>query len=133
MKVIWFGRAVLVGATVLLISGNRAMAQSGGGMPPGGAGARDSGFQGGPGEGNRPPRQPLELALDANGDGVIGADEIANAAAALKTLDKNGDGKLTEDEYRPPRPDGRGGGNRERQRGSSSSPQEPRDKNGFTR
>jgi hypothetical protein len=38
------------------------------------------------------------------GDGVIGADEIANAAKALKKLDKNADGKLTGDEYRPPRP-----------------------------
>jgi hypothetical protein len=52
----------------------------------------------------RRPRPPLELALDANGDGVIDADEIAKAPAALKKLDKNGDGKLTPDEYRPPRP-----------------------------
>ncbi len=52
----------------------------------------------------RKPRPPLELALDANGDGVIDAGEIANASAALKKLDMNGDGKLTPDEYRPPRP-----------------------------
>ncbi|HQQ75838.1 MAG TPA: EF-hand domain-containing protein [Thermoanaerobaculia bacterium] len=50
------------------------------------------------------PKPPLEVALDANGDGVIDADEIANASAALKKLDKNGDGRLTPDEYRPPRP-----------------------------
>ncbi|HVV73183.1 MAG TPA: phospholipid-binding protein, partial [Verrucomicrobiae bacterium] len=37
-------------------------------------------------------------------DGVIDADEIANAPAALKTLDKNGDGKLTMDELMGPRP-----------------------------
>jgi hypothetical protein len=48
-----------------------------------------------------PPRHPLEVALDANGDGIISADEIANAAAALKALDKNGDGQLTPEEYRP--------------------------------
>ena len=42
--------------------------------------------------------------LDANHDGVIDADEIANASAALKTLDKNGDGQLTTDEYLPPLP-----------------------------
>jgi hypothetical protein len=44
---------------------------------------------------------------------VIDADEIANAPAALKALDKNGDGKLTQDELRPPRPanGGPGGGN----------------------
>jgi len=45
-------------------------------------------------------------ALDANHDGVIDAAEIANASAALKSLDKNGDGKLTQDELRPPRPQG---------------------------
>ena len=45
-------------------------------------------------------------ALDANHDGVIDADEIANASAALRKLDKNGDGKLTMDELRPPRRQG---------------------------
>jgi hypothetical protein len=45
-------------------------------------------------------------ALDANGDGIIDEKEIANASAALKKLDKNGDGKLTPDELRPPRPEG---------------------------
>ncbi len=49
---------------------------------------------------------PLMKVLDANGDGVIDADEIANASKALLTLDKNGDGKLTMDELRPPRPEG---------------------------
>ena len=48
---------------------------------------------------------PLMMALDANHDGVIDATEISNAPAALKTLDKNGDGKLTQDELRPQRPD----------------------------
>lgn len=51
--------------------------------------------------------QPLLAALDANHDGVIDAQEIANAPAALKTLDKNGDGKLTRDEYLPPRREGK--------------------------
>ena len=50
--------------------------------------------------------------------GSIDATEIANAAVALKTLDKNGDGKLTGDEIRPPRgpggPGGPGGGDRPR-------------------
>ena len=44
------------------------------------------------------------MALDANHDGVIDATEISNAPAALLTLDKNGDGKLTQDELRPQRP-----------------------------
>lgn len=59
----------------------------------------------GPGGHHRPP-PPIILALDANHDGIIDASEIANAVAVLKTLDKNGDGKLTQDELRPPRPDG---------------------------
>jgi Ca2+-binding EF-hand superfamily protein len=72
------------------------------GPPPGG------GFGGGPGPrgpgGHRPPPLPLVLALDTNHDGVIDAAEIANASAALLTLDKNGDGVLTTNEYLPPLP-----------------------------
>jgi len=48
-------------------------------------------------------------ALDLNQDGTIDADEIAKASESLKKLDKNGDGKLTPDEYRPQRPGGPGG------------------------
>jgi hypothetical protein len=54
--------------------------------------------------GHKPPRPPLIAALDVNGDGIIDAQEIANASAELLTLDKNGDGQLTPDEYRPHRP-----------------------------
>jgi len=52
----------------------------------------------------RPPVPPIIAALDTNGDGVIDADEIANASAALKKLDKNGVGRLTVDQLlgRPP-------------------------------
>ena len=59
---------------------------------------------GGPGQGGHRPPPPIIAALDANHDGTIDASEIANASAALKTLDKNGDGKLTQDELRPARP-----------------------------
>lgn len=62
------------------------------------------------GQNFRPPPSPLVEALDVNHDGIIDANEIANAPAELRTLDKNGDGQLTPDEYRPPRPD-RGMGN----------------------
>ncbi len=79
------------GASVLLFAQD--------GPPPGGP--QDGGRRGpgGP-EGQGGPRHrmpPIALiaALDANHDGVIDADEIANAVAALKKLDKNGDGKLT--------------------------------------
>lgn len=67
----------------------------------------EGGRPGGPG--HRPP-PPVIAVLDANHDGVIDATEIANASAALLTLDKNGDGKLTHDELRPPRPDDDAGG-----------------------
>jgi protein tyrosine phosphatase (PTP) superfamily phosphohydrolase (DUF442 family) len=62
----------------------------------------------------QPTLSPLLRALDANHDGVIDADELANATEALEALDKNGDGQLTPDEYqtvpRPPPSRGRGPG-----------------------
>jgi hypothetical protein len=42
--------------------------------------------------------------LDADHNGVIDQQEIANASAALKQLDKNGDGQLTREELGPPPP-----------------------------
>ena len=44
---------------------------------------------------------PVVAALDLDGDGTISTEEAAQATASLKKLDKNGDGKLTEDELRP--------------------------------
>jgi Ca2+-binding EF-hand superfamily protein len=61
-------------------------------------------------DGRRPPLPPIVKALDVNGDGIIDANEIANASAELLKLDKNGDGKLTPDEYQPPRPPPHGPG-----------------------
>ena len=73
----------------------------------------NQGGPGGPGgqrlRGNRPPPPAVVRALDANHDGVVDADEIANASAALKTLDKDGDGKLTMQELMGPPPQGMGG------------------------
>jgi|GEM_PF-827813 hypothetical protein len=79
--------------------------------------------QGGPEGGPRPP-SPLLAALDANHDGVIDAAEIDNAAAALRKLDKNGDGKLTREELHPvPREGGPGRGEgREPRRGPGPGP-----------
>jgi EF hand len=77
--------------------------------PPGPPGA-DQGGQGGPGMGHHHPISPVMAALDTNHDGTLEANEIANASTALKTLDKNGDGQLTRDELRPPRPEGGPGG-----------------------
>ena len=74
--------------------------------PP--AGGPPGGGQRGPGMGGQRPPPPLVIgALDANHDGVIDADEIAGASAALKKLDTNGDGKLTRDEFIGKRPQGR--------------------------
>lgn len=66
--------------------------------PPPKAGAGDSS--------RRPPVPPIIAVLDTNNDGVIDADEIANASAALKKLVKNGDGKLTVDQLLGPLPSG---------------------------
>ena len=70
-----------------------ATAQTTNTAPPGGPGMRH----------HRPPPAFLK-ALDANADGVIDADEIANAATALKALDKDGAGKLTLEELLGPPP-----------------------------
>lgn len=91
----------LIGSVALLFAQSNAPQSDG---PPGPRG------QGSPGMAGQRPPPPVIAALDANHDGVIDADEIKNASNALKTLDKNGDGKLTRDELHPPRPDGSGMG-----------------------
>ena len=87
------------GASTAIVS-----AQDNNGGPAGGGGP---GGWGGPGGHPRHPPLPIVMALDTNHDGVIDSNEIANAPAALKSLDKNGDGQLTADEYLPPLPKGR--------------------------
>jgi len=57
------------------------------------------GGQGGPGGFMR--MFPVMTALDSDGNGEISSEEIKGAVLALKKLDKNKDGKLTEDELRP--------------------------------
>ncbi len=81
-----------LGSSVLILN-----AQNSGNPPP-------DGGPGGMGPRHRPPPLPLIQVLDANHDRVIDANEIANASTALLTLDKNGDGQLTADEYLPPIP-----------------------------
>lgn len=108
MKRIAFAFTLLFAAGIAIYA---AVAQ-----PPG-AGPGPNGGPGGPGgpDGFRPPPHPLEQALDTDGDHQLSAKEIENAAAALKTLDKNEDGKLSEDELRPRfggRPGGPDGGGR---------------------
>jgi len=66
--------------------------------------APPSGRQTGTTQRAKPATSLLVATLDANHDGVIDAAEINNASAALKSLDKNADGKLTGAELRRPRP-----------------------------
>jgi Spy/CpxP family protein refolding chaperone len=89
---------IILTALALGASAWMASAQDDGAKPPGGLGQ-------GAGQGQRP-LPPLVAALDANHDGTIDAGEINNASAALKTLDKNSDGKLTREELMPARPEG---------------------------
>ena len=68
------------------------------GPPPGETGP------GGPGtpDGHHPPG-PLFQALDTNHDGILEADEIANAAQSLKKLE-TANGEITPKDLRPPPP-----------------------------
>jgi len=87
----------------------------------------------GPGNFRPPMPPPLLKALDADGDGQISAKEIENAALALKSLDKNKDGKLTRDELRPERGRGRPGFDRprgDRRRGGEGRPDGARRRGG---
>ena len=84
-------------------------------QPPG----RDAGGRGRPFE---PPRVPVMMALDTNGDGELSGEEISAATEALKKLDKSGDGILSRDELRPEfggpgRPEASGPGRPEGPRG----------------
>lgn len=57
-------------------------------------------------KGHRPPPVPPILAIfDEDRDGVLSAKEIESAAGALGKLDHDGDGKITRDEMRPPKPE----------------------------
>jgi hypothetical protein len=49
-------------------------------------------------------RDGLRDALDTNGDHELDADEIKNAAASLAKADRNGNGKIDHEEFRPPLP-----------------------------
>lgn len=57
-----------------------------------------------PGDRPRGPADRLRAALDANGDHELDESELANAAAALRSLDENGNGRIDRQEFRPPMP-----------------------------
>jgi Ca2+-binding EF-hand superfamily protein len=94
----------------------RTMARAQAAAARGRGGEREGGREGG-GEGGRGRGGPegmmrmmdlIFAALDTNHDNQIDAQEIEGAAAALRTLDKNQDGKITLDEVRPNFGPGRG-------------------------
>lgn len=95
--------------------GGREGAGGRGGGREGGRGREGGGRggSGGPGGPRGMPPFPVMMALDADGNGEISADEINNATAALKKLDRNKNGKLDADELRPEFGGGPPGGGRE--------------------
>jgi len=58
--------------------------------------------------GDRPPPpvrgDAIRAALDVNGDHELDADEIRHASANLAKADRNGDGRIDHEEFRPPPP-----------------------------
>lgn len=70
-------------------------------------------------------RRPQPLAIfDTNRDGTISSGEIDNAPAALRQLDKNGDGQLSDRELRPPRREGQSSNEGGAEEGPSDSSRE---------
>lgn len=88
--------------------GDRPPGGQGRPAPPGG-GPRGI-LEDGPEAGRGPMPMPVIEALDLNHDRVIDAAELARATESLKALDKNGDGELSAEEFRPAPPSGRGRG-----------------------
>ncbi len=86
-------------------------------QPPGGRQGMQRGRGGGQGRGGtqgqqsgqQPSMHMLIMVLNADGDEEISATEIRKAAASLRKLDRNRDGKLTVDELMPSGPPPFGG------------------------
>ena len=78
--------------------GERGGQERGGEMRRGGPGGSGGGR---PDMGRMMQMMPVIAALDADKDGTISSDEINNAVAALKKLDKNGNGSIDAEEMRP--------------------------------
>ena len=100
--------------------------------PGGGPGGRGGPPEGGPDGDFRPPPPLAIAALDVDRDHVLSAEEIKNAPQELSTLDRNKDGKLTEDEFIGPPPGGNRRGQRDgdvpQRRGRNANRQRPDDR-----
>ena len=109
-KIMMFAVAIMMclAATVMAQppGGQRGGDRGGPGGERGGPGGERGGQRGGGDMGRMMQMMPVLAALDADQDGVISKSEIKNAAAALKKLDKNGDGELDAEEMRPTRSEG---------------------------
>lgn len=73
----------------------------------------DSPGRGGRGEGPRGEMNfirmdPVLAAVDSNGDGLISAEELRNAAESVRKLNKDGDGEVSREEAMPSGGRGRG-------------------------
>jgi hypothetical protein len=102
-------------------------------QPPGGGPGGPGGPGGGPDGDFRPPPPLVIAALDVDRDHVLSAEEIKNAPQELSTLDRNKDGKLTEDEFMGPPPGGNRRGGRDgdapqQRRGRNANRQRPDDR-----
>lgn len=98
MKIHHSSPALLAGILTLLAVG---ISKPGLAQPP--SPPRNAEGTQGPGRPAAPPRvSPLMAALDTDKDGALSPEEILKASAALKTLDKDGNGQLTLWELHPP-------------------------------
>ncbi len=69
---------------------------------------------------------PLFAVLDTDRDGALSTAELRNAAAVLKQLDKNNDGRLTRDELGAGGQErGKGGKGKEGKRGGGKGKKKP--------
>ena len=114
-----FGKLSWLAALAMVVCTSQAFAQPGGdregrergdreGRERGERGDREGRERGERGEGRgfgnrdfRPPSNPIVEAIDKDKNGSLSAEEIKNAVAALKSLDKNGDGEISREEMRP--------------------------------
>lgn len=81
--------------------------------------------QQGPPPGGPPPKPPVMTALDTDKDGVLSAEEIENASQALAEMDTDGNGRLSEDEFKPESPKGEGEKGEGPPRGGGEPPAHP--------
>jgi hypothetical protein len=114
-----------LGLSTCLLTAQDGNQGPGGSRPPGGPGGQGGGPGGPGGPGGMRMPNPVIEALDLNKDGTIDAEELSKASDSLKKLDKNKDGKLTPDEYRPQRPGGPGGPGGPGAQGGGGKPQKP--------